>query len=163
MTGDPADKAVDPTVSTLNELIQTCKDGENGFRAAAESVEDSNLRHLLESYAQQRAEFAADLQLEVRRLVEDPVDTGRTTAALQRTWPDTKAGLETKAGLTKRDEATVIAECEQCDDAAVRAYQKSLDSHLPGDLRMIVERQLVEVKEAHDHILSLERSHARIG
>jgi uncharacterized protein (TIGR02284 family) len=157
MTGDPADKAVDPTVSTLNELIQTCKDGENGFRAAAESVEDSNLRHLLESYAQQRAEFAADLLLEVRRLVEDPVDTGHAAAALQR------AGLDTKAGLTKRDEATVIAECEQGEDAAVRAYQKSLDSQLPSDLRMIVERQLVEVKEAHDHILSLERSHPRIG
>ena len=91
----------------------------DGFGTAAETVEDSNLRHLLESYAQQRAEFAADLQLEVRRLVEGPVNTGHAAPALQRAWPDTKVGL------AKRDEATVIAECEQGEDAAVRAYQKS--------------------------------------
>lgn len=157
MTGDPAGKGVDQTASTLNQLIQTCKDGENGFRTAAESVEDSNLRHLLESYAQQRAEFAADLQLEVRRLAEDPLDTGHAAAALHRSW------LDIKSGLTGRDEATVIAECELGEDVAVRAYQKALDSELPSDLRMIVERQFVEVKEAHVHIRSLERSHARSG
>ena len=157
MTGDPVGQGVDQSASTLNQLIQTCKDGENGFRAASEGVEDSNLRHLLESYAQQRAEFAADLQLEVRRLAEDPLDTGHAAAALHR------SGLDIKAGLTGRDEATVIAECERGEDFSVRAYQKALDSDLPNDLRMIVERQFVEVKEAHVHIRSLERSHARSG
>jgi len=41
---------VDDVASTLNQLIQTCKDGENGFKVAAESVDDVNLQHLLESY-----------------------------------------------------------------------------------------------------------------
>jgi uncharacterized protein (TIGR02284 family) len=157
MTQDPADESVDRTAATLHELIQTSKDGEHGFRTAAESVEDSNLRHLLESYAQQRAEFAAELQLEVRRLAEDPVDGGHAAAEFHRGWQ------EIKAGLTGGDDATVVAECERGEDAALRVYRKALDSDLPNDLRMIVERQLVEVKEAHDHILSLERSHARNG
>jgi uncharacterized protein (TIGR02284 family) len=157
MSGDTADTSVGASASTLNELIQTCKDGENGFRAAAESVEDSNLRHLFESYAQQRAEFAAELQLEVRRLAEDPEETGHVAAAFHR------AGLEIKADLTGRDEAVVIAECERSEDLAVQVYRKSLDSDLPNDLRMIVDRQFLEVKEAHDHIRSLERSHARHG
>jgi uncharacterized protein (TIGR02284 family) len=157
MTQDPADQSVDRTAATLNELIQASKDGEYGFRTAAESVEDSNLRHLLESYAQQRAEFAAELQLEVRRLAEDPVDSGHAAAAFQRGW------LEIKVGLTGGDDATVVAECERGEDAAVRVYRKALDSDLPNDLRMIVERQLVEIREAHAHILSLERSHARHG
>src|SRR3954469_13686928 len=98
MIQDPTDKSVDQIASTLNELIQTSKDGENGFRAAAESVEDTNLRHLLESYAQQRAEFASELQLEVRRLAQDPVDTGHASAALHRGW------MEIKAGVAGRDE-----------------------------------------------------------
>jgi uncharacterized protein (TIGR02284 family) len=157
MTRDPTDKSVDETASTLKELIQTCKDGENGFRAAAESVEDSNLRHLLESYAQQRAEFAAELQLEVRRLAEDPVDTGHTVAALHRGW------LDIKAGLAGRDEVAVIAECERAEDAAARAYREALDSDLPNDLRTMVERQLLEVNQAHDHIRSLEAAHTRNG
>src|SRR3954471_7258153 len=124
MIQDPTDKRVDRTGSTLNELIQTSKDGENGFRAAAETVEDSNLRHLFESYAQQRAEFAAGLQLEVRRLALDPVDTGHAAAALHRSW------MDIKAGLTGRDEAAVIAECERGEDTAVEAYRRALQSDL---------------------------------
>jgi uncharacterized protein (TIGR02284 family) len=157
MNRGPADTSVGGSASTLNELIQTCKDGENGFRAAAESVEDSNLRHLFESYAQQRAEFATELQLEVRRLAEDPEETVHVTAAFHR------GGLDIKADLTGRDEAMVIAECEQSEDVAVQVYRKSLVSDLPNDLRIIVERQLLEIKEAHDHLRSLERSHARHG
>jgi uncharacterized protein (TIGR02284 family) len=157
MTQDPTDKSVHETGSTLNELIQTCKDGETGFRAAAESVEDSNLRRLFESYVQQRVEFAAELQLEVRRLAEDPVDTGHAAAALHQGW------LDIKAGLTGRDEATVIAECERGEDLTTEAYRKALDSDLPSDIRVIVERQFLEVKESHDHIRSLERSHTRNG
>lgn len=157
MTQDPTDKSVDRTASTLNQLIQTCIDGENGFRAAAESVEDSNLRRLFESYVQQRVEFADELQLEVRRLAEDPVDTGHAGAALHRSWVDIKAGL------TGRDEAAVIAECERGEDLATNAYRKALDSDLPSDIRMVVERQFLEINEAHDHIRSLERSHARHG
>jgi uncharacterized protein (TIGR02284 family) len=157
MIQDPTDKSVDQTASTLNELIQTSRDGENGFRAAAESVEDSNLRRLLESYAQQRAEFVAELQLEVRRLAQDPVDTGHAAAAFHRGW------LDIKASLTGRDEAAVIAECERGEDIAVGVYQKALDSDLPADLRMVVQRQFLEVQQAHDHIRSLERTHARHG
>jgi uncharacterized protein (TIGR02284 family) len=146
---------VDETGTALNDLIQTCKDGENGFRAAAENVDDSNLRHLLESYAQQRAEFAAELQLEVRRLAQDPADRGHATAALHRTW------MDIKAGLTGQDEAAIISECERGEDAAVSQYQKALVSGLPSDLRLLIERQLHEVQQAHDHLRSLERSHAR--
>jgi uncharacterized protein (TIGR02284 family) len=157
MTQDQTDRSVDEASSTLNNLIQTCKDGENGFRAAAESVQDTNLRHLLESYGQQRSEFAAALQLEVRRLAHDPVDSGHAAAALHRSW------MEIKAGLTGQDEAAVIAECERGEDVAVEVYQKTLGSELPADIRALVERQYLEIKDAHDHIRSLERLHARHG
>jgi uncharacterized protein (TIGR02284 family) len=157
MIQDPTDKSLDHIASTLNELIQTSKDGENGFRAAAESVQDSNLRHLLESYAQQRAEFAAELQLEVRRLAQDPIDTGHATAALHRSW------MDIKAGLNGRDEAAVIAECERGEETTVGVYRKALESDLPEDLRMVVQRQASEVERAHDHIRSLERASARHG
>jgi uncharacterized protein (TIGR02284 family) len=155
MTQDPAARSVDKTSSTLNELIQTCKDGENGFRAAADAVEDTNLKHLLESYSQQRTEFAAELQLEVRRLAQDPVDAGHAAAALHRSWTDIKAGL------TGRDEAAIISECERGEDAALRAYRKALEAELPDSIRGVVERQFLEVKDAHDHIRSIERLHSR--
>jgi len=147
--------SVDETASTLNQLIQTCKDGEGGFLAAAGAVEDPNLRRLFESYSQQRAEFAEELQLEVRRMAEDPVESGHAVAALHRSW------IDIKAGLTGRDEGAIISECERGEDQALRNYQQALEARLPSDVSLIVEQQLLQVQQAHDQIRSLERAHAR--
>jgi uncharacterized protein (TIGR02284 family) len=141
--------------STLNQLIQTCKDGELGFQVAAGAVDDLNLQRLLESYSQQRGEFAAELQAEVLRLAEDPARRGHATAALHRGWMDIKSLV---AG---RDEAAIIAECERGEDLAVKAYQEALASPLPPDLHALIERQSVKVKEAHDQVRSLEQVHSR--
>ena len=146
---------MDDVASTLNQLIQTCKDGENGFRVAAESVDDVNLQHLLESYSQQRSEFAAELESEVKRLDQNPAEAGHLAAALHRGW------MDIKSLATGRDEAAIIAECERGEDVAVKAYEQVLASGLPADLRALVERQFFKVKEAHDQIRSLEQIHTR--
>lgn len=39
--------SVDETISTLNSLIETCKDGEEGFQEAAQGVKDPELESLL--------------------------------------------------------------------------------------------------------------------
>jgi uncharacterized protein (TIGR02284 family) len=147
--------SVDDIASTLNQLIQTCKDGENGFHAAAAGVDDVNLQHLLESYSQQRSEFAAELQQEVKRLAEKPAQSGHASAAVHRSW------IEIKSVVTGRDEGAIIAECERGEDMAVKAYEQALSSTLPADLKAVVERQFLKVKEAHDQIRSLERAHSR--
>jgi len=146
---------VDDVASTLNQLIQTCKDGENGFKTAAESVDDPNLQHLLESYSQQRSEFAAELGAEVGRLHQASAKAGHVAAALHRGW------MDIKSLATGRDEAAIIAECERGEDVAVKAYEQGLGSRLPADLRALVERQFLKVKEAHDQIRSLEQVHSR--
>jgi uncharacterized protein (TIGR02284 family) len=155
MALDPTAESLDEVASALNQLIQICKDGESGFQAAASEVKDTNLQRLFESYAQQRAEFAAELQLEVRRLARDPVDSGHATAAVHRGW------MDLKAGITGRDDAAVISEAERGEDLAMGAYRKALNTDLPSDVRVLVERQFVQVKEAHDHVRSLEQAHAR--
>jgi uncharacterized protein (TIGR02284 family) len=154
MAIDPAE-SVDQVASTLNQLIHTCKDGEQGFRAASTVVTDGNLRRLFESYAQQRAEFAAELQTEVQRLARDPVDSGHASAALHRAW------MDLKGGLGGNDDPAIIAEAERGEDLAVRAYRQALESDLPADLRSLVERQFLQVKEGHDHVRALERAHSR--
>jgi uncharacterized protein (TIGR02284 family) len=153
----PESKAdsVDGLASTLNQLIQTCKDGESGFRAAAEGVDDPNLRHLFESYSQQRAEFAAELQLEVERLAETPAEHGHAAAALHRGW------MNIKAVVTGKDEGAIIAECERGEDFAVQAYERAICAKLSADLKAVVDRQFHKVKEAHDQVRSLEQVHSR--
>ena len=142
----------DRVISTLNDLIETCKDGQEGFRQAAEGVKHGELKTLFHTYSQQRAQFAGELQNEVRRLGGDPETTASTAGALHRGW------INLKAALTGEDEGAVISECERGEDAAVGSYRDALEGELPNDLRAIVERQFAEIKEAHDRMRALERA-----
>ena len=144
--------ANDNAIPTLNNLIETCKDGEEGFRAAADGVKNSDLRTLFLTYSQQRAQFAAELQNEVRHLGGDPEDSGSVAASLHRGW------INIKSAVTGEDEGAIISECERGEDSAVRNYQSALNEDLPANIRETVERQYAQVKEAHDRIRALERA-----
>ena len=142
----------DDVISTLNNLIETCKDGQNGFQTAAEGVKNSELKTLFSTYSQQRAQFAGELQGEVRRLGGDPEKTGSVAATLHRGW------INIKSAVTGEDENAVISECERGEDSAVSNYKDALDADLPADVRSTLERQYTQVKEAHDRIRALERA-----
>ena len=145
----------DNVISTLNNLIETCKDAQEGFRQAAEGVKNSELKTLFHAYSTQRAQFAGELQNEVRRLGGDPEKSSSTLGALHRGW------INLKAAVTGEDEGAIISECERGEDAAVRNYEDAIKSELPGNVRELVERQFAEVKTAHDRIRSLERATGR--
>jgi|SRR5215213_8809403 len=143
----------DNAISTLNNLIETCKDGQNGFQAAADGVKNNDLKTLFHTYSQQRGEFAGELASEVRRLGGDAEKTGSIAASLHRGW------IDIKSAVTGEDENAVISECERGEDSAVRNYEDALrDEDLPADIRSIVERQFAQVREAHNRIRSLERA-----
>jgi uncharacterized protein (TIGR02284 family) len=142
----------DNVISTLNNLIETCKDGENGFRTAADGVKNGDLRTLFLTYSQQRARFAAELQAEVRNLGGYPEDTGSVAASLHRGW------INIKSTVTGEDEGAIVSECERGEDSAVKNYREALNENLPANLLAIIQRQFTEVKEAHDRIRALEKA-----
>ena len=137
-------------ISTLNNLLQTCRDGEEGFRMAAEGVESLELKELFRGYSRQRASFASELKDEVRRMGSEPVEGGSVTGSLHRGW----MGL--KAALTGADKHAVLDECERGEDAALAAYRAALGVDLPANVRALVERQFAEVREARQRILNEE-------
>jgi uncharacterized protein (TIGR02284 family) len=143
----------DKVISVLNNLIETCKDGQNGFQTAAEGVRRSDIKSLFYQYSQQRAQFAGELQNEVLRLGGDPEQAGSVAASLHRGW------MNIKSAVTGEDENAVLAEAERGEDAAVASYKDALaDANLPSDVRAIVERQYAQVQEAHDRVRNLERA-----
>ena len=122
-------------VSVLNDLIETCKDGANGFRAAAAAVQHADARTLFTSRVPVIERASEELQAEVRRLGGDPETTGSVAARLHRGW----IGL--KSAITGQDDAAIITECERGEQLAVRNYEDALRKDLPTDVRAIVERQ----------------------
>ena len=122
-------------VSTLNDLIETCKDGANGFRAAAEAVTHPDAKALFSSRVPSIERASTELQAEVRRLGGSPETTGTVAAAVHRGW----MGL--KAAVTGKDEAAILTECERGEDLAVKNYEDALKTDLPAETRAIVAAQ----------------------
>ncbi|MGB8507800.1 MAG: PA2169 family four-helix-bundle protein [Pyrinomonadaceae bacterium] len=139
-------------ISTLNNLIETCKDGQNGFQTAADGIKNSELKTLFHTYATQRAQFSGEIQDEVRRLGGDPEQTGSVAAALHRGW------IDIKSAVTGEDESAIINECERGEDSAVSNYKEALAADLPANVRSVVERQYAQVKEAHDRISAMKKA-----
>ena len=142
-------------VDHLNDLIETCKDGEQGFRTAAEAVQDTELRTLFNMYAQQRARFGGELNNEVLHRGGDPAKSGHVSATFHRGW------INLKSMVTGKDDAAIVNECERGEDSAVANYQAALKKTLPSDLLAIVEEQYREVKQAHDTIRDLKHANKK--
>lgn len=142
----------DDVIATLNDLIETCKDGEHGFLECAENVKNADLKLTFTTGAQRCAEAAAELQTEVARLGGTPERSGSLAGSAHRRWVDVKAAV------LGRDEASVLAECERGEDVAKSRYEAALQKDLPSDIRAIVERQYRGVLQNHDHVRALERN-----
>lgn len=141
----------DKVISVLNDLIETCKDGEQGFKSAAEAIKSDHLRSLFMELSRQRGQFGNQLQSEVGRLGGSPEKSGSVSGSVHRGW------INLKAAIAGRDESSIVAECERGEDSAKDAYKKALENNdLPPAIRSIVEGQSVQVKEAHDRVRSLE-------
>jgi uncharacterized protein (TIGR02284 family) len=136
-------------VSTLNNLIESCKDGEQGFQKAAQDVKSPNLQTLFNEFARQRAKFAGELQVHVAKLGGDPQKGGTVSGAMHRGWMDVKSAVSGK------DDHAILEEAERGEDSAVHAYQDALGQDLPADLRAIVELEYQLVQQAHNQIRSL--------
>jgi uncharacterized protein (TIGR02284 family) len=134
----------------IDNLIETLKDGQEGFKQAAESVRNPALKTLFSDYSDQRSRFATVLQSEARRQGEtEPETTSSATGALHRGW------INLKSAVTGGDEHAILAECERGEDSAVEEYKKALDDDLSPAARELVSLQFPEIKAAHDRIRSL--------
>ena len=139
--------------TVLNNLIETLKDGQEGFKQAAESVRSPALKSLFSEYSQQRSRFATSLQAEARKLGEEKPETSSSaTGALHRGW------INLKSAITGGDEHAILAECERGEDSAVEEYKKALDDGLSPSAQELVSRQFAEIKAAHDRIRSLRNA-----
>lgn len=138
------------TISVLDELIQTLKDGQEGFKQAAEGVKDLQLKSLFTEYSQQRLRFASALKNQVRALGNsEPESSSSAAGALHRGW------INLKSTLSGGDDHAILAECERGEDSAVKEYKKALDDDLSPELYELVSRQFTDIKAAHDRIRTL--------
>lgn len=139
----------DDIIDTLNDLIETSKDGEYGFRTSAEYLKDPALKQSFTTRAEECRHAAAELQQLVVSLGGDAEDGGTAAGALHRGWVAVKGTL---AGYTDK---AILEETERGEDSALAAYREALDEALPHDVRAVVERQYEGVKRNHLQVRTL--------
>ena len=134
---------------TLNRLIATCRDGEHGFRYAANHVRDSIVKGLFLEIASQREQFAADILSHAQRLGGATESEGSLAGALHRGW------MTLKDAVGGHDDAAIIREAERGERSALAAYEEALDGMLPPAAREVIERQCAEVRQSHNRVHAL--------
>jgi uncharacterized protein (TIGR02284 family) len=142
--------------STLNDLIETSKNGEQGFRLAAEHAHDPQLKSLLQKYADDCARGASELQQCVTQFGGKPEERGTAAGAAHRAW------MNLRTAVTKDDDGAILDECERGEDHAKAIYQKALKDGLPPQVRELVQRQYQGVVEHHDRIRDLRSTHEHV-
>ena len=143
----------DDVIDTLNKLIDTCKDGEYGFRTSAEHVRSEHLRSVFLERAESCRQGATELQQAVVRCGGEPDEHSSASGTLHRGW------LSLKGVLTDDRDQAALNECERGEDAALARYREALKHDLPSDIAEIVQRQYEGVKRNHDQIRSLRDAH----
>ena len=134
----------DEVIDTLNDLIETCKDGEYGFRSCAEHCKSPELKTMFTDRAAECQRGADELQGLVTRLGGEPDTGGSATGAMHRGW------IAVRATLSTYDDKAMLEECERGEDAALSRYRDALAKPLPSDIHAVVDRQYQGVKRNHD-------------
>lgn len=144
-------------ISILNDLIETSKDGQEGFKSCAEDIKHPELKALFAKRSADCAAAAAELQAQVRALGGDPETSTSVAGDLHRRWVDVKSVF------TGKDEEAVLNEAERGEDHALKAYKEALEKiskHNLVGIRDVVERQYLNVQRNHDQVKAL-RNQAR--
>ena len=137
------------TRSVVEDLIDTCKDGQKGYQDAASHVKRSDLKTYFNEQSLERGRFAEELRQELIRLGEsDKKPSGSASGAMRRAWIDTKVAL---GGGDK----SILNSLEAGEDSAKESYEKALSKSLPSDIMEIVRKQAASVQRAHDHVKML--------
>jgi uncharacterized protein (TIGR02284 family) len=138
----------DDARNVLQNLIETCRDGETGYLHAAGLADDSQLKSYFQQQSLERARFRVELTDAITRLGEaDPDTSGSSAALLHRAW------FELKDDFGGGDH-TLLESVEQGEDSAKHAYESALEKALPAGIEELVRNQYARVKASHDRVRS---------
>ncbi|GAA0832011.1 MAG: aldehyde dehydrogenase [Cupriavidus sp.] len=148
----------DNNVSVLNDLIEVSRDGEEGFRKAAEDAKNPELKTLFSSRAAEIGAAVRELQAQVAALGGKPEDHGSVAGALHRGW------ISLRTAVSDRTDLAILEETEKGEDVAKKKYAEALQqTDLSFDIRALIERQYQGVLRNHDLIRDLRNRYRASG
>jgi uncharacterized protein (TIGR02284 family) len=146
------------------DLIQTCKDGREGFAKAAGTLAGNGRNELAERFREfstQRDKFATELEW-LAGSCSDDADTSGSVGALHRGWMTLKDAMSLKDALSGSDPEAVLEVAEQGENHATSEYAKALDTDISAALRTVVARQFATVQQTQNIVRDLRDGYAAV-
>ncbi len=137
------------TIDMLQDLIQVNIDSANGFREAAELMDDELIASKLINLANVREQQAVMLQEFVAINHNEPRREGSYAAAMHRVW------MNARAMMGGNDTCAMLAEAERGEDHIKRAYESLLKTYPGTAMNDVLLQQYEQVKNDHDMIRDL--------
>lgn len=137
--------------TTLEGLLQTARDGQQGYETAAENTSSTMLQPVLRDLARERAEYGSDLVRLLDDLGVTPNDgSGSIVGALHRVW------IDMKTTLMSDDANAVIEACIRGDEAALDNYRSALSEPMPDHVMQIIQQQADGINSALDRLRTMQ-------
>ncbi len=143
------DTAIVNIQDTIDHLISICRDGAQGFEAAANAIDNATLKSELLQYGRQRAGFASALANVMQEMGYSPATRGTVSGAMHRGW------INLMKVTPGDNEHAILAACERGEDSAVEAYAESMGAMLPDGILELISTQYQAVRATHDRVRSL--------
>ncbi|MBV8047595.1 MAG: PA2169 family four-helix-bundle protein [Paludibacterium sp.] len=137
-------------VTILNDLAETCKDGELGFSQCAGHAVDDELKTAFRQRAADCRAAALTLQELVRVHGGHADKSGSLTGALHRGWVGVQSFI-----LDKDEDKVILEACNRGEAVAKARYVRALAQPLPENVRLIVQRQYESLLQSYAGISAL--------
>lgn len=142
------------TITLLNRLIITSKNGESALRAAADEAWHDELKATLLEYSHFFAKAASELQDAVRQVGGHPRELGTFDNTLHRTW------MHIKAKALGRDESVILDDVEADEATADQIYAEAMLWDTPPEVHALIERQAEGARRRHEALRTLRLQYA---
>lgn len=139
------------------DLIETLKDGQNGFDHASKRLADSGRPDLVsrfEAFAAERRLMAGELETMAASYGDDIDEDGSVVASMHRGW------MSVKDAVTGADPTGVLKAAVTGEEHAVEEFTDALDQDISSNLRTVVQRQLDTIRSAHADVVALAEAEA---
>lgn len=135
----------DKVAGLLEDLAKRCRDGEEGYRLAAEDARDGELEQQLRRLGRDRAGMADELDALIRKYGGEPPARGGTLLGAAH-----RAFTDVKAALARDDRKAILEEIARGESAAEESYDAAKREELPQDAKETVRRHHDRIRATRD-------------
>jgi uncharacterized protein (TIGR02284 family) len=145
----------EPEYHHLQNLIQLCEDGREGYAIAAEQVHSSELKAFFQKHELQRAKYADELRAILERDGVETPESGTLLGDIHRVW------LKVRDALTGKDDLGILAECQLGENQAFDQYSQTIERGWREDIERTLKRHYEGIITAYNDLSSLQQKLAQ--